>query len=287
MRQLPSLQVVGGVVSGSSATGATRLVADAGVHTDGAVGVLLGPDWPIRAVVSPGCQPLGRPYTVTRAERSVIYEIGGMPAQERLLRVLDSLSPAERDRTRAGVLLARVADERALEPGRGEILVSRLQGFDPDNGALAVTPEIELGATVQFQLRDAVTADAELRELLLDASGQGALLFTGTERGIRLFGAPDHDAARWWPEWPARRWRGCSAPPRSGPSGAVSRSTRPPRPSPCSVPGSGPLPADDRRRDRVEIRGCQMSSQVSSQAATRGRRPGGQRRSPQGPRGSA
>jgi len=56
----------------------------------------------------------------------------------------------------------------------------------------------EVGATVQFHVRDAVTADEDLRESLLRARVEGrpigALLFTCNGRGTRMFDEPNHDA---------------------------------------------------------------------------------------------
>ncbi len=63
-----------------------------------------------------------------------------------------------------------------------------------EDGALAVGTRLDVGQTVQFQLRDAVSADADLHSMLAGHSARGALLFTCTGRGERLFGGPDHDA---------------------------------------------------------------------------------------------
>ena len=55
--------------------------------------------------------------------------------------------------------------------------------------------EVEVGATVQFQLRDADSADEDLRHLLAGSAASAALVFTDHERGTRLFDDPDHDAS--------------------------------------------------------------------------------------------
>ena len=49
------------------------------------MGVLIGGDVEVATVVSQGCRPIGQPLVVTRAERNVIYELGGQPALERLM----------------------------------------------------------------------------------------------------------------------------------------------------------------------------------------------------------
>ena len=56
--------------------------------------------------------------------------------------------------------------------------------------------EVEVGSTVQFQVRDASSADEDLRELLADVGpAQGALVFTCNGRGRHMFRVPDHDAS--------------------------------------------------------------------------------------------
>jgi small ligand-binding sensory domain FIST len=60
---------------------------------------------------------------------------------------------------------------------------------------------MEVGQTVQFHVRDADSADQDLRRTLdrevATAGGRragGALLFTCNGRGSRMFSEPDHDA---------------------------------------------------------------------------------------------
>ncbi len=69
--------------------------------------------------------------------------------------------------------------------------------MDPQSGTLAVGDRIEVGETIQFHVRDAATADEDLRTLLQREAepAAGALLFTCNGRGSRLFSVPDHDAS--------------------------------------------------------------------------------------------
>jgi small ligand-binding sensory domain FIST len=65
---------------------------------------------------------------------------------------------------------------------------------------VAIGAQVEVGTTVQFHVRDAASADDELRALVAavpaTAPGdeRGALLFTCNGRGSAFFGDPDHDA---------------------------------------------------------------------------------------------
>lgn len=190
----PGLTVVGGMASAARGPGGNRLVLDDAVFTDGAVGALLDPSVEVTTVVSQGCRPIGQPLTVTRAERNIVYELAGRPAFERLQQTLGALTPEERGLAAGGIHLGRVIDERRVDFDRGDFLVRAVLGADRSVGAIAVGDEVEVGSTVQFQVRDAASADEDLRELLAGRSADAALVFTCNGRGMRLFGVPDHDA---------------------------------------------------------------------------------------------
>jgi len=191
----PELQVIGGMASAARGPGGNRLVLNGEVVADGAVGVLLDANTAATTLVSQGCRPVGQPLVVTRAERNVIYEIAGRPALERLQELAASLSPDDRRLLAAGVHLGRVMDESRAEFGRGDFLVRQVVGADREAQSLAVGDEIEVGTTIQFHVRDADSADEDLRALLTGASSSAALVFTCNGRGTHLFDAPHHDAS--------------------------------------------------------------------------------------------
>jgi small ligand-binding sensory domain FIST len=190
----PDLRVIGGIASAGFGPGANRLVVDGTLRSSGAVGVLLSADQAVATVVSQGCRPIGDPFTVTRSERNVIYEIGGRPALERLQELLGTLTESELAMAREGLHLGRVIDEHQTEFGRGDFLIRNVLGGDREVGAIAVGDVVEVGDVVQFQVRDATSADEDLRLLLDDRDAAAALVFTCNGRGMRLFGRPDHDA---------------------------------------------------------------------------------------------
>jgi small ligand-binding sensory domain FIST len=193
----PRLPVVGGMASAARGPGGNRLVAGSRVRTDGAVGALLGASAPVDTVVSQGCRPIGHPLVVTRSEGTVVAELAGRPALERLLELAESGVLSERDLllvNRGGLHLGRVIDERKEHFGAGDFLVRNVVGADRSSGAIAVNDVVDVGTTVQYQLRDADAADADLRALLAGRSAEAALVFTCNGRGTRLFGERDHDA---------------------------------------------------------------------------------------------
>lgn len=193
----PGLPVVGGMALAGRGPGDNRLVLDDQVVTLGAVGVVLGPSVTVATVVSQGCRPIGNPLAVTRSEGSVVYELAGKPALERLGELAEDLPEDERMMLYRGVHLGRVIDEHKAEFGRGDFLIRAVLGGDPQSGAIQVGDRIEVGATTQFQVRDADAADEDLRQLVDGRAADGVLLFTCNGRGVDLFGddRPDHDAS--------------------------------------------------------------------------------------------
>ncbi len=189
----PGLPALGGLASAASRPGGNRLVAGPTVTSDGAVGVFLH-GVSARAVVSQGCRPVGSPFAVTRAEGNIVSELGGRPALHRLLECAANAAPDDRELMSRGLQVGIVVDEHKAEFERGDFLVRAVLGADEATGAIAVGDQIEVGATLQFHVRDAAAADEDLRALLAGEAARAALLFTCQARGRGLFGVPDHDA---------------------------------------------------------------------------------------------
>jgi small ligand-binding sensory domain FIST len=167
---VPGALVMGGVASGASRAGQGGLFLGDRVLSGGGVGVRLADATAVRLLVSQGCRPVGDPYTVTRADQLLAN----------------------------GAQIGVVIDEYKVDRGPGDFLIRGLMGIDPQSGALAIGDEATPGQTVQFHVRDAHTADEDLRRTLEEGLGghpvSGALLFTCNGRGSRLFSQPDHDA---------------------------------------------------------------------------------------------
>jgi len=193
-REFPRLNVVGGMASAGFGPAANALVANGQIFDNGAVGVLLDATQVSATIVSQGCRPIGEPLVVTRSDQNLIHEIAGVPAMQRLDELFGRLSAEERELVTSGLHIGRVIDEHKIDFERGDFLVRNVIGADRSSGAIAVGDVIEVGSTVQFHVRDAMSADEDLRLMLAGREAAGALVFTCNGRGIRLFGEPDHDA---------------------------------------------------------------------------------------------
>ncbi len=199
-RGLPGVPVLGGLASASFAGGA-MLMRDGEVHSEGAVAVRLR-GAQVLPCVSQGAGPVGPEMTITSAEANVIGQLAGKPAMERLGEVIASLPEDERELAASGVLIGLVIDENRPEYERGDFLVRPIIGADRSSGAIAIGEQVRVGQTVRLHVRDAASADEDLREALrvqsqaLGSEGAaGALLFTCNGRGSHMFEVPDHDAA--------------------------------------------------------------------------------------------
>jgi small ligand-binding sensory domain FIST len=198
LAELDEVPMVGGLAAGTGEPEGQALFLDGEVVRDGAVGAVLR-GVRVVTVVSQGCAPVGTDSVITNAEDNVVFELAGRSALDRLRDELRAMSTEQQRLAAQGGLLAGIViDENRSEYRRGDYLMRGLVGADEDSGALAIGEPVRVGQTLRFHVRDAGSADEDLREGLADAlhfdSAAGALLFTCNGRGTNMFPAPDHDA---------------------------------------------------------------------------------------------
>lgn len=196
----PGAVTAGGMASGAREPGGNRLFLGGRILDDGLVGVALTGGVALQPIVSQGCRPVGKAFVVTKARENLILELGGRPAMAVLKETIEGLPERDQGLLRNGIHLGRVVDERLQHFGVGDFLIRSVIGVSPDHG-IAVNDLIRPGRTVQFHVRDAKSASAELDHLLSEkAAGKegspaGALMFSCNGRGSRMFGTPNHDVA--------------------------------------------------------------------------------------------
>jgi small ligand-binding sensory domain FIST len=196
----PKIPVIGGMASGAAQPGENRLLLGPSTHAEGAIAVHVSGPVRLQTVVSQGCRPIGRPFVVTKAERNILYELGGKPALAQLRAIFETLPTSEQRLVQTALHVGRVVSEYQERFEQGDFLVRNVVGIDASTGAIAIGDYLRPGQTVQFHIRDWEAADAELAQLLADAQRKchappaGALLFTCNGRGTRMFPQPNHDA---------------------------------------------------------------------------------------------
>jgi small ligand-binding sensory domain FIST len=194
----PGIPIVGGMASGGLVAGRTKLLQDDEIVSEGAVGAILEGAHGASAIVSQGCRPVGETFAITRAERNIVYELGGQPAVKRIEELYAGASERDQVLMRQGLHVGQATTELKPELGRGDFVIRNLVGIDRDNGSIAISDMAEVGQTIQFQVRDATSAREDMRETLqLEglAPVAAALLFSCNGRGQGLFGEPNHDVS--------------------------------------------------------------------------------------------
>jgi small ligand-binding sensory domain FIST len=194
----PGSTIVGGVASGAKGPGQNRLFLNDQVLRQGLVGVTLTGAVRVSTVVSQGCRPIGPTFVITKAESNVIMELGGRAAYSVLRDVHDQADAQEQELMRSGLHVGRVIDEHADGFGPDDFLIRNVAGV-VENKGLAVTDYLRAGQTIQFHVRDAATADQDMRSILegklkkMEHPPQGGLMFNCNGRGTHLFPEPNHD----------------------------------------------------------------------------------------------
>jgi small ligand-binding sensory domain FIST len=198
--RFPRGVTLGGVASGAAQRGRNLLFLGESEARAGAVGVVLSGDVAVDAVVAQGCRPVGPPLFVTGARENVLFGLDGSRPMDVLQRIFAAASPEEQPLFQGSLFLGIEMEAEQSRFESGDFLIRNLLGSDPDSGALHVAADLEGCRVVQFHLRDAAAARADLaRRLARSAAAQakdaaGALLFSCLGRGAGLFGEPDHDS---------------------------------------------------------------------------------------------
>lgn len=192
--------VIGGMASAAVESGQNKLILNNATMRSGAVGVVIGGNIDVQTTVSQGCRPIGEPMVITRCKRNVVQELGGRKSLNVLKQIAAGLSPSDRELIQNnGVHVGRVINEYKSRFGRGDFLIRTMIGIDTDDGYIAIgDPSVRTGQTIQFHLRDAKSAEDDLKMMLaaqqVHGQAQGALLFSCTGRGHHLFDSADPDA---------------------------------------------------------------------------------------------
>src|SRR5574337_1084806 len=193
--RLGFVPVLGGVAAGTP----FFEIVNADVARGALGGVALSGLKPLIGVAQ-GCQPIGQPYVITRAEGNVVHEIGSRPAVAVLREAVNSLDDPEARIRQAGIFVGLAMDPARSPLERGDFLVRNLVGVDQASGAIALAEHVRVGQTLQFQIRDAQAAREDLEAILqmIEQRLGGrrpafGCYFNCAGRGQGLFGVPDHD----------------------------------------------------------------------------------------------
>ncbi len=199
----PNTKVFGGVADGASRPGEARLLLGNQTYTEGAIAVMVS-GVGVESVVSQGCRPIGKPHIVTSAERNEVLSLAGKPAFDVLKSTYDQLPTQDKAKVEQGLHLGIAMTELKDNFEYGDFLIRNVIGIDEAKRCFALSDYVRMGRTVQFHIRDALSASAELESMLKkakaemdhsrNAAARAALIFSCNGRGSWLFPEPNHDA---------------------------------------------------------------------------------------------
>lgn len=193
----PDLPVIGGLASGSNRAGGNALIFNDLVLNNGVVGAAFAGAMEVDIIVSQGCRPIGRPFTVTSARDNVIMGLEDQAPLAHIQELVMEMTPTDRFLLQNGLYIGRAIERYEDSLGRGDFLVRGVLGLDQDSGVMVVGDHISEGETVQFHLRDASTAEEDLEMMLAPQSlfdpPAGGFLFSCNGRGTRLYNHPNGD----------------------------------------------------------------------------------------------
>jgi len=176
----------------------------------GAIGLAIGGDWTVQAVVAQGCRPIGPVFEVQEARRNVVLKLqahgltttaGGQAPVSCLQEVIARLNAADQELVRHSLFVGLASNSFSLaaEESGDDFLIRAIVGVAPRNGAIAIADSIRVGQRLQFHLRDGRTSRAELQHLLAQQRQTrlpplGAFCFACVGRSRSLYGEPDVDS---------------------------------------------------------------------------------------------
>ena len=197
----PGVPTMGGLCSGPEGSSENVFISRDHTQLPAGSAVLIGLKGGVtlRPLLSQGCRPIGEPLTVTGTDGNLVLALGGKPAYAMLAEAFETLDDRDKARAQGNLFAGLASSEYIADFKRGDFLIRSILGADASSGAVALGAYPRVGQTLQWQLRDRVTADVDLRETLLRERGRkplpfASLVFACNGRGMDLFGSPNHDA---------------------------------------------------------------------------------------------
>ncbi|HET9659747.1 MAG TPA: FIST N-terminal domain-containing protein [Thermomicrobiales bacterium] len=197
----PGLPVVGGLLAPAPGQRETWVLLNGQTYGDGGVGLSIGGAFDLMPIVSQGCEPIGEAWTITAVEDKWIETISNRPALQLLTETLATLPMDMQLEAHDHLVAGLAANEYRETFGRGDFLIRNIIGIRRETGEIAIGARPRVGQTIQFQLRDAATADLDLTATLLESQLRlggrepvAGLLASCNGRGSGMFGTTSHDA---------------------------------------------------------------------------------------------
>jgi len=197
-----SLPVVGAGSSENGSQGKTFQLCGRRVTNNALSGLLLTGSFESTIGVTQGCQPVGKPMVITKAQGNFIYEIDHRPALEVFAQTIKGPLLEDLRRALSVVFVGLPSDPEEKSVSPGTYVVRNIIGLDSQKGILALSDQVYDGEPMIFTLREAQRAREDLAQMLQrqveNLGGRKpelGLYFNCCARGSSLYGLPDIDTA--------------------------------------------------------------------------------------------
>jgi small ligand-binding sensory domain FIST len=145
------------------------------------------------------CRPLGNPVIVTRAEKNIIYELGGRRASDVFAEVAGEERMKDLRHAISSVFLGLPMEPDQDQIAQGQYLVRGIMGIDPESGAIAIGDEARTGQILTFALREPIGAREDLMRMSNELQGNHypasfGMYFNCMARGKGLYGEEGVDS---------------------------------------------------------------------------------------------
>ena len=194
--------LVGAAASENGSHGRTYQFYGDQVTSNSVVGFALSGGFETVIDITQGCQPVGDPMIITKADENLIFEIDGRPAFEVFVELIGKPFQQDLRRALAFVFAGLPPDPRQTEIEPGQYLVRNIIGLDAQRGIVAVAQPVEAGQPLIFTLRDGQRAREDLGQMLARQAARLkgrkprlGLYFNCCARGSGLYGVPGIDTA--------------------------------------------------------------------------------------------
>jgi len=164
--KLGEIPIVGAAASEHPAMGETYEFLGDRVSTGAVSGLLLEGNFTYGIGITQGCQPVGLPCIITKAQTNIIFELDGRPAFEVLKeQVPGRIIENPMDMMRL-LFVGFPPDPEEKEIVGGDYIVRNLMGFNPDTGIIGVAENVREGQIMTFTLRHPTMAREDLKQML-------------------------------------------------------------------------------------------------------------------------
>jgi len=201
--QLGEIQIVGAAASEHPGMNMTYEFCGDRVLSGAVSGLALHGNFTHRIGITQGCQPVGVPCTITKAERNIIFELDGEPAFKVLKKQVPRRIIDNPQDMMSLLFVGFTPDPKEKEIVGGDYLVRNIIGVNPDTEIIGVAENVKEGQTLIFAVRHPTMAREDLKQMLdrlvsskeNDKQFQFGFYFNCCARGSSLYGHQGIDTA--------------------------------------------------------------------------------------------